>query len=93
MSRGVCVIAAGQSLKELILFARIAYDGYLGRSKLIPIGSVLRNALHRASLLWDEEASSVEVEVRSFDCTGEDESLRLGQSLCCKVSVDKGVSV
>lgn len=54
----------------------------MGRSKLIPIGSV----------------SSVEVELGSFDCTGEDESLRLGplrlgQSLCCRVSVDKGVSV
>lgn len=68
------------------------YDGYLGRSKLIPIGSVLRAALHRASLLCDKEASSVEEELGSFDCTGEDESLHLGQSLCCRMSVDKGVS-
>ena len=42
MSLGVCVIEAGQAVKELILTARTAYVGYLGRSKLIPIGSLFR---------------------------------------------------
>lgn len=42
MSRGVWVVLAGQSENDFILSDRIAYDGYFGRSKLIPIGSLFK---------------------------------------------------
>lgn len=40
MSLGVWVILAGQSENDFTLSDRIAYEGYFGRSKFIPIGSL-----------------------------------------------------
>ena len=66
MSLGVCVIEAGQAVKELILMARRAYVGNLGRSKLIPIGSFLM-ASNWASLRCVAETTELDGELVILD--------------------------
>lgn len=69
----------------------MAYDGYLGRSKLIPIGSLLR-ASSWASLLWGEGASAAAVEWRlSVGTCGVGVPVFLGVPVCLDESVFLGV--